>query len=255
MHNLAMVLQSIGNYKEAEKYYTQSLKLAEELGDKQGIASSLHQLGNIQILQGNYKEAEEYYTQSLKLAEELGDKHGIAQSLHQLGVLQQYQGNYKEAEKYYTQSLELKEELGDKQGIAISLGQLGRLSERREDYKEAVEHYIIALSLFLELGAPDVEIAVKDLKRVRKTIGGEQFDDYWKALTDQEVPDFIKYDRELEEFIQVGKGDGNIVAVTGEKIARSNQDVGSTRDGEAGKRGRKRNVEVEVQTAGGRKAR
>jgi tetratricopeptide (TPR) repeat protein len=202
MHNLAAVLQKIGNYKEAEEYYTQSLKLLEELGDKHGIASSLHQLGVLQQYQGNYKEAEKYYTQSLKLKEELGDKHGIAQSLHQLGMLQEYQGNYKEAEEYYTQSLKLEEELGDKHGIAVSLGQLGRLSERREDYKEAVEYYIVALSLFSELGSPDAETAIKSLKRVRKTIGGGQFDNYWKALTDQEVPDFIKHDRELEEFIQ-----------------------------------------------------
>ncbi|MBU7010221.1 MAG: tetratricopeptide repeat protein [Theionarchaea archaeon] len=191
LHQLGMLQYGQGNYKEAEKYYTQSLELAESLGDKQGIAISLGQLGNLQEDQGNYKEAEKYYTQSLELTESLGDKQGIASSLHQLGNLQYGQGNYKEAEKYYTQSLELAESLGDKQGIASSLHQLGILQEDKESYKEAVEYYITSLAIFLELNSPDAETVIKSLKRVKNTIGGE-FDTYWKTVTNQEVPDFLE---------------------------------------------------------------
>ena len=39
------------------RLYEQSLKLAEALGDKAGVASSLHQLGMVQQEQGNYAEA------------------------------------------------------------------------------------------------------------------------------------------------------------------------------------------------------
>ena len=58
------------------------------------------------------------YNQSLKIKEELGDKSGIAITLHQLGMIHQNQGNYEEAVKKYNQSLKMKEELGDKSGIA-----------------------------------------------------------------------------------------------------------------------------------------
>jgi len=200
LHQLGMLQQDQGNYKEAEKYYTQSLELKKSLEDKQGIARSLGQLGNLQYLQGSYKEAEKYYTQSLELFESLGDKRGIAHSLHQLGMLQQDQGNYKEAEKYYTQSLELKKSLGDKQGIARSLHQLGMILESKESYEEAEKYYINSLGILLELNSPDVKTVIISLKRVRNTIGGE-FDTYWKTITNQEVPDF------LESTYDEGKGE------------------------------------------------
>ena len=41
-----MIHQHQGNYEEAVKKYNQSLKIEEELGDKSGIARTLHQLGN-----------------------------------------------------------------------------------------------------------------------------------------------------------------------------------------------------------------
>jgi hypothetical protein len=44
----------------------------------------------------------------------------------------------------------------------------------------------------LELNSPDAEIAIKSLQRVRKSMGEKQFDNCWKAITHQEVPDQIK---------------------------------------------------------------
>ena len=49
-----MIHQDQGNYEEAVKMYNQSLKIEEELGDKSGIATTLHQLGRIN------EENEEY---------------------------------------------------------------------------------------------------------------------------------------------------------------------------------------------------
>lgn len=40
-----MLHQDRGEYGEALRYYEQSLRIAEELGDRVGVARSLHQLG------------------------------------------------------------------------------------------------------------------------------------------------------------------------------------------------------------------
>ncbi len=79
-----------------------------------------------------------------------------------------------------------------------------RLSEERKDYEKTVEYYIIALSIFSELSSPDAKIAVGNLQHIRETIGKEQFDNYWKTITKEEVPDLIKTSplEELERFIQ-----------------------------------------------------
>ena len=55
------------------------------LGDKEGIASSLGNLGNVCYLQSNYPTARSLYEQSLAMWSEIGDKQGAALSLAGLG--------------------------------------------------------------------------------------------------------------------------------------------------------------------------
>jgi tetratricopeptide (TPR) repeat protein len=92
--------------------------------------------------------------------------------------------------KLYRESLDILKKIGDTAGVAISLGQLGRIHEEKGNYKEAMEHYIIVLSIFIKIGSPDAEIVIDCLKRLRKIIGKEQFNKYWKEITHQKAPDF-----------------------------------------------------------------
>ena len=46
-----------GNYPEALKNYLASLKIREEIGDKQRIAESYNNIGNVYENMGNYPEA------------------------------------------------------------------------------------------------------------------------------------------------------------------------------------------------------
>jgi hypothetical protein len=61
--------------------------------DKRRTAFSLHQSGIIEHKKGNYEEAEMFYSKSLEIFEELGDKPGIASSFHQLGMIRQEKGD------------------------------------------------------------------------------------------------------------------------------------------------------------------
>ena len=150
--NLGVIHHKLGNYREAQKLYLQSLEISEELGDKSGIARTLHQLGMIHQEQGNYAEAVKKYEESLKIAEELGNKSGIAATLHQLGNIHYRQGNYAEAVKKYEQSLKITKELRDKKGIAYTLGQLGNVHYDQGNYPEAQKNYEEVLKLSIELG-------------------------------------------------------------------------------------------------------
>ena len=56
------------------------------------IASSLHQLGRIELERGNLDEAEKYSGESLKLFEKRGDKSGIISSVEQLNKIHEKRG-------------------------------------------------------------------------------------------------------------------------------------------------------------------
>ena len=62
---------SRGDYAEARRLYQESLKIAEELGDKSGIAISVGQLGRIAKLEGDYATAVQLWVVALGIFEEL----------------------------------------------------------------------------------------------------------------------------------------------------------------------------------------
>jgi tetratricopeptide (TPR) repeat protein len=153
LHHLGMIHhQAQGRYDEAVTMYQESLKIDEELGNRSGIANTLHQLGNVHYLQGRYDEAVTMYQESLKIEEELGNRSGIAGTLHQLGNVHYAQGRYDEAVTMYQKSLKMKEELGDRRGIALSEWGIGIIYADKGKYDKAVGKYEKCLEIFDELG-------------------------------------------------------------------------------------------------------
>ncbi len=177
-HNLGVIHQDQGEYEKAIEKYNLSLKIAEELGDKSGIAITLHQLGMIHQDQGEYEKAIEKYNLSLKIAEELGNKSGIAITLHQLGNIHYAQGEYEKAIEKYNLSLKIKEELGNKSGIAITLGQLGRIYEAQGEHKKALKNYLIALRIFKFLRSPYAGTVAQWINKLREKLGEKTFKKY-----------------------------------------------------------------------------
>ena len=118
----------------------------------------------------------------MEMARELGDRSGIAKSLHELGNVHYLQGNYPEAVKLYEQSLEIARELGDRFGIALDLGQMGRIKEKSKDFEGALSDYITALSIFEELRSPYRDTTKKLIARLRETMGKEAFQEALSRL-------------------------------------------------------------------------
>ena len=154
-NNIGTIYQRQSNYKQALDYHTKSLKIKEEIGDKNGIALSYNNLGIIAWYQGNYKQALNNYEKSIKIEEETGNKSRIATSLNNIGLIYDEQGDYAKAIDYYTRSLKIKEELGNKRGIAISLNNIGFIYDQQGDYVKAMDYYSRSLKIDEELGDKD----------------------------------------------------------------------------------------------------
>jgi tetratricopeptide (TPR) repeat protein len=152
VHNLGIVLQNRGKYKEALARYEEALKIEEELGDRSAVASSLHQIGFIHQERGEYKEALARYKEPLKIEEELGNRSGVAKSLHHIGIIHQVQGEYKEALVRYEESEKIFKELDDRSDLAELVLNIGIIHQDQGELNGALMRYEESEKIFREFG-------------------------------------------------------------------------------------------------------
>ncbi|RPJ25060.1 MAG: tetratricopeptide repeat protein [Chloroflexi bacterium] len=141
-----------GDYVRAKKPLEESLELSRELGDKHGMARSLHNSGMVFTLQGDYPAAKISYEAALALLQEIGDKRELAALTTSLGNVTQYMGDYATARRYQEESVALFRDLGDKFGLFIALNNLGIVLEGQGDTSAARRYYEESIATARELG-------------------------------------------------------------------------------------------------------
>jgi CHAT domain-containing protein len=140
--------QSLGDYQQAIDFQQQSLAIARDLGNRQGEADSLGNLGNAYQSLGDYQQAIDFHKQSLAIARNLGDRQGEAISLNNLGVVYESIGDYQQATDFYQQSLAIARDLGNRQGEAISLNNLGDAWAAQNQPELAIIFYKDAVNIY-----------------------------------------------------------------------------------------------------------
>ena len=141
-----------GDYERAKAPLEESRKLSRELGDKSGMARSLHNSGMVSSLQGDYAAAKASYEAALALLKETGDKREMAALTTSLGNVANYLQDYETARRYQEKSVSLFRELGDKFGLFIALNNLGLVLERQGDNAAAQRYYEESIATAYELG-------------------------------------------------------------------------------------------------------
>ncbi len=152
LNNLGSAYNSLGEYQQAIDYLQQSLEITREIGDRNGEAKSLNNLGNAYYYLGKYQQAIDSFQQSLKIKQEIGDRNGEAKSLNNLGSAYYYLGKYQQAIDYLQQSLEITREIGDRYGEANSLIGLGNAYNSQGDYPQAIDYYQKSLKITRKIG-------------------------------------------------------------------------------------------------------
>jgi tetratricopeptide (TPR) repeat protein len=92
--------------------YRESLAIDREIGDRQGEAASLINLGNIARTRGDLAEAERLQLESLAIKREVGDRQGEAASLINLGNIASDNGKMDERHRCYTEAVRIQREIG-----------------------------------------------------------------------------------------------------------------------------------------------
>ncbi len=142
-----------GDYGAAAALHAECLALRRAIGDQQGIAVSLHNLGLVARDQGQYDVARARFTESLTIKRVLGDRRGMAASLDDLGSVLQHQGDFAAARPLHEESLAIKRALGDQQAVVAVLINLGLLAGRQGEDGAAQASYHEALAIARELDA------------------------------------------------------------------------------------------------------
>lgn len=158
-HSLATSLNNLGyiNIQKGEvltgiNYYEKALEIQQELNDSKGIAVSYNNIGLVHYNQGDIPTSLEYFHKSLKLKERIGNKKGIANSYTNIGGIYKILEDYDLALKYYLKAFKIEEELDNKKGIALCYNHIGFIYETKGDISLAKGYYQKSLVLVAGLG-------------------------------------------------------------------------------------------------------
>lgn len=140
------------DYAPATLFHEESLAISRALGDKEGIAASLHSLGRVKVEQGDYRLVRSLFEESLAIDRELESWCGVANTLHGLGWVVLGQGDLLLARSLYEESLTIGQKLGNQLRISEALHGLGHVISYQGDLPLARRFYEDSLAISRELG-------------------------------------------------------------------------------------------------------
>jgi predicted ATPase/DNA-binding SARP family transcriptional activator len=146
----------VGDLARAGELYREVLELARELGDAEGEARALSDLGIVASGKGDLATARRMLEESVERYRALDVPRGLAIALMNLGDVAGQQELFDEAIGVTTKALAIQRELGDKGRQAISLYNLGLYCLQTGELENSREWLAQAVALTSELGYKEV---------------------------------------------------------------------------------------------------
>jgi CHAT domain-containing protein/Tfp pilus assembly protein PilF len=147
LYEEATELEKKGDYHGALNKYEASLKLAEELGDKQAVAKNSLGAGYLKMLRGDHPKAMELFQRAKTIANEINDKNILATALAQIGTIHERTGQYKEAKEHYENAFTRAHEAKNQELMSRALMGMGNCYSRQGNHAQAIDHYQRSLKI------------------------------------------------------------------------------------------------------------
>jgi CHAT domain-containing protein/tetratricopeptide (TPR) repeat protein len=154
------LLDDQGKFADALADFERYREIAEDIGDRQGVAAALAAVGSVHQVLGNRPLAQDSARAALEIGEELGDAGIMATSHNTLGILSETDGDNRTAVDHYLQALNLRRALGQKSRVARVLLNIGNVYSAQGNYPLSLEQYREALALCHEAGDRSCEATV-----------------------------------------------------------------------------------------------
>lgn len=143
------IYQTLGNYTKALDYGLRALRVKEE--NKDNLAITLTNIGNIYLRTDRYDEAIAMFTRAMAADSAANDREGVGISLLNLGVAYQKKGDYEKALMNHRASLEIFREMGSRREEAFSLNNIGSTLRRLGKPDSSLVYLLAGLELKQEL--------------------------------------------------------------------------------------------------------
>lgn len=131
----------LGNLDTAITYYTQALKLFEELNDSSYIGRIHNNIAASHWGLGNNTEALKSYQTALYFRKQVGDTKGVSTVLNNIGKLYQDIGLFDEAFQMHTEALVYANKIDEASSIAYSYSNIGNCYEHFNKLETALKNY------------------------------------------------------------------------------------------------------------------
>jgi two-component system sensor histidine kinase UhpB len=131
---------------------TKRVKADSSVANLTSLAGATLNVGNTVLAMGDYKTAQRYLLDALRLFERVGNKKGISYCYQMIGSNFLQLSQLKQASTYTRMGLALKTELNDTRGIATSLQQLGGIFRAGRQFDSALKYDLLTLEMNQRLG-------------------------------------------------------------------------------------------------------
>lgn len=144
--------RNFSNYPKAMEYYQKALELDEEIDNSEGIINQIGNIGNVYLILSDYQNALTHYNKALSLSEKTGNTTSAAKNIMSIGTVHLYLENYATALEYYHRAHTIQQEFGSKVDIAITTSNIGGVYYKLDDYSQSLSFYTTALDSYTMLG-------------------------------------------------------------------------------------------------------
>ncbi len=133
----AMVHQHKNDLDKAFKYYMQSKKIREKIGDTPDLAVVYSRLGWIAVKQNQLETAEKWSRKAVQVAEKCGERFSLSGAYASMGLIALELRDFEKAESMMRKSLQISEAYGSIVWIIEKMYMLGRIFHEQREFGKA----------------------------------------------------------------------------------------------------------------------
>jgi CHAT domain-containing protein/tetratricopeptide (TPR) repeat protein len=160
LNELGLVISGLGDSKKALEYYTPAILLWRALGNRQEEVAVLNNIGSAYWRLGELQKSLEYRNQGLLLSRVVGDRVSESTILSNIGAVYISMGQLRKALEYLNLALPIREALGDKARIAFTLNSIANCYSGLGEQEKALNYYARALVLSRAGGDQRIEATI-----------------------------------------------------------------------------------------------